>query len=245
MNRSAVEISRFQDDSPWLSGRVPDGYWDARTNRVFYLDWLGRRLGFISRDDWYQVCNTDFIRNHGGALLWRMYGSSVHAAMRDYRPLHEWIPWLFSKTPKGFWHKAANRQTYMEWLEGMLQIESEEDWYQVTKASFLENHGGGLLRNHYQGSILSALREYRPDYDWKPWLFPKVPHGFWNRPDNRQRYFQWLASRLRFRLLSDWHRLTKPDLFATGGSGLLHGYYAGSLARLRNEVVAMKFYERS
>jgi len=243
MSMPAVEISRFRDNWPWLFGRVPDGYWELRENRVSYLKWLGKRLGFVSRDDWYRVCNTDFRRNHGGTLLQRIYGSSTYVAMQDYQPRYEWIPWLFSKTPKGFWQEAENRKSYMEWLEGVLQIGREDDWYQVTNVSFQEHCGAGLLQNYYQGSILSALREYRPDYDWKPWLFPKVPRGFWEQPDNRERYFEWLASRRRFRSLSDWQRLTRRDLSAAGGGGLFCSYYRGSLARLRDEVVSMKLCE--
>ncbi|NQT14305.1 MAG: hypothetical protein HQ582_16230 [Planctomycetes bacterium] len=245
MNMSAAEFSRSRNDRPWLSGRVPNGYWDVRDNRVFYLRWLGQHLGFVRRDDWYRVCNTDFTRNHGGTLIHQVYGSSTYVAMQDYQPQYGWIPWLFSKTPKGFWREAENRKSYMQWLERTLQIGSEEDWYQVTSASFHENRGAGLLQNHFQGSILSALREYRPDYDWKPWLFPKVPHGFWNQPDSRRRYFQWLANRLRFRAWNDWRRLATRDLSATGGGGLFYGYYGGSLARLRAEVVSMKLCERT
>ena len=237
---STVEVSRFRDSKPWLSGRVPDGYWDSRENRVLYIDWLGQHLGFATQDDWYQVCNTDFVHNHGGALLWRVYNSSGHAAMQDYQPQYEWIPWLFAKTPKGVWEEVENRRAYMEWLGGVLQIRTEEDWYQVTKTSFLENRGSGLLRNYYGGSILAAVREYRPDYDWRPWLFPKVPNGFWNLPENRRRYLEWLASRHGFRSLSDWQGLTKQDLSETGAAGLFSGYYHGSLARLQNEVESMK-----
>jgi hypothetical protein len=244
-NMSVVEISHFRDDRPWLFGRVPDGYWNARENRVCYIEWLGKHLGFAGREEWYQARNMDFIRNHGGTLIQKYYISSVYVAMRDYAPRYKWIPWLFSQTPKGFWQKAENRKSYMKWLEGLLQIESEDDWYLVSRASFAENSGAGLLGNHYNGSILSALREYRPDYDWKPWGFPKVPDGFWNQPDNRKQYFRWLASRLRFRSSSDWHRLTKRDLSTTGGGGLFCSHFNGSLARLRDEAVSMKVCERT
>ena len=226
-------------ETPWLSGRVPDGYWDVRENRESYLDWLGRHLGFAGQEDWYRVCNSDFIRNHGATLLQQVYCSSVYVAMQDYRPQYEWIAWLFCKTPRGFWRKAGNRRSYMEWLERTLRIGSEEEWYGVTKESFAENHGAGLLQNHYRGSVLSALREYLPSYDWKPWLFAKVPHGFWNESDNRRRYLKWLARRLGLRSSSDWRCLTKLELSRTGGYGLFSSHYAGSLTRLRDEAAVM------
>ncbi len=321
MKMFAAESIRSSNEHPWLSGRVPDGYWDLRENRMLYLDWLGQQLGLVTQDDWYQVGATDFIRNHGGALFWRTYNSSVHLAMEDYQPQCGWLPWRFSKTPRGFWQEAENRRSYMQWLESILeigriedwyqltkdtfaenggggllcniyrgsilsalreyrpdcdwkpwffpkvphgfwkeaenrrsfmewlevtlQIGREEDWYQLTKESFNENGGAGLLKNHYRSSILSAVREYRPDYNWKPWLFSKVPHGFWNELGNRRQYLEWLADHLRFRSLSDWHHLTNRDLSTTGGGGLFCSHYGRSMARLREEVVSLRLCERT
>ena len=127
---SVVEISHFRDDRPWLFGRVPDGYWKARENRVCYIEWLGKQLGFAGREEWYQARNMDFIRNHGGTLIRKYYISSVYVAMRDYAPRYKWIPWLFSQTPKGFWQKAENRKSYMKWLEGLLkEAGSIQTWW--------------------------------------------------------------------------------------------------------------------
>ena len=228
-----------QLDDPWTSGRVPNGFWESRENRVLYMDWLGRRLGFANPEDWYQSCNSHFTRNHGRTLLQKTYHSSVQIAVQDYQPHYEWIPWLFSKIPKGFWLKARNRHAYLEWLSRRLGFHSEEDWYQLTNAAFIENHGCGLLMNHYRGSILSALHDYRPDYDWKPWVLSKVPRGFWSVPDNRKRYFQWLAERLTFDGASDWKSLTKQDLYETGAAGLFVQSYGGSLTRIRDDVMRM------
>jgi hypothetical protein len=243
MITSTSTCPQFQERRPWLFGRVPDGYWDSHENRVEYLDWLGERLGLVNINDWYQVRNFHFIRNHGGTLLSKVYDSSVLVAMLDYEPQYEWLPWLFAKKPKGYWQVSGNRHSFMQWLELTLPVETEDDWYRVTRADFVENGGAGLLVNFYQGSVLSALREYRPDRDWMPWLFPKVPCGFWNSSENRLHYFRWLGERLRFHSINDWTHLTVRELRATGGAGLFSGFYSGSLKRVRNEVVSMRLCE--
>jgi hypothetical protein len=200
------------------------------------MDWLGEKYGFVTPEDWYQLQNTHFLTNHGGTLLNRVYDSSVQNALKDYRPGYKWIPWLFSKTPKGFWHQAANRLAYMSWLERRLKIRKDEDWYQVTKETFLENSGAGLFIRHYRGSVLSALTEYKPDVDWKPWLFRSVPNGFWKSEENCCRYFAWLADQLHIDSVSQWRRLSKDDLLKSGGSVLLYTRYAGSVNRLRDHL---------
>ena len=58
--------------------------------------------------------------------------------MRDMLPDYAWLPWLFSKAPRGFWDEAENRRAYMKWLQGTLQLETEENWYQLTEESFNE-----------------------------------------------------------------------------------------------------------
>jgi hypothetical protein len=227
-------------DQPWLSGRVPNGFWNARENRVAYLEWLGERLGYVRTPDWYQVVNVHFNQNHGGSLLNRICRASVLVAMQDFRPQYEWIPWLFSKTPAKFWHQSENRRSYMKWLELRLGIQDEQDWYQVSQQSFVENHGATLLLNRYRGSILTAVHEYRPDYDWKPWLFSRVPRGFWSVPENRRSYFSWLAVRFEFKTPSDWLSLERRDLRETGGWGLLSDHFSGSRRKLLDEVATME-----
>ncbi|MCP4785291.1 MAG: hypothetical protein GY903_01555 [Fuerstiella sp.] len=229
-------LSAIESDHVWLDGRVPNGYWHERRNRVAYMNWLGMNLRFVRCEDWYQVRNRDFRRNSGATMLDRFYGSSVLEALRDLVPDYDWLPWLFSKTPRGYWDDAENRQAYMQWLERKLQISCEEDWYEQSERSFDENRGRGLLTNYYHGSILSALQEYRPDVGWKPWCFRKVPNGYWRLPGNRRRYFEWLADRLHFRSLNDWDSLTRQTVRETGGAGLLSHVFGGSLLRLRNDV---------
>jgi len=228
-------------DLPWLDSRVPNGYWETRENRVKYLDWLGQQLGFQSLSDWYQLSNSHFMSNSGGTLLQRFYGSSALSAMEDYRPEVDWMPWRFAKTPKGFWLELNNRRTYLKWLGEKLEFECEEDWYQLSKTSFLNYYGSGLLRNFYQGSILSAMYEIYPEYDWKPWLMSKVPRGFWNFPKNRMRYAVWLVEKLKLTSTADLHSLSQQDFRDHNGAGLLCDFYRGSLSRFQDDLGSMSF----
>jgi hypothetical protein len=232
----AENCDHMNPEFPWLQRRVPDGYWNQRPHRIDYIDWLGMRLGFSESEDWYQLRNRDLNGNRGGSLLRGIYGSSVLAAMRDYWPEVEWIPWLFSKTPAGYWSVSENRQTFMSWLEKQLKISKSEDWYAVDDRDFTNNGGSGLLWNQYRGSVLSALREYRPDVDWKPWLFRKVPNGFWEDQANRRQYYHWLAGRIGYQSVKDWERLTREIVRDTRASFILERYFRGSMPALRADI---------
>lgn len=229
-----METSAERSLRPWVNGRVPSGYWDTRENRVAYIQWLGEQIGFVEIDDWYQIRARHF-RDHGGGALLKFYKSSVLGAMQDFLPDYCWLPWLFGRTPSGFWAKSENRACYMRWLEQKLQIVRHQDWYQLDETVFRDSGGLGLFSNHYGGSMLSALRDYRPDVEWKPWLFRKVPNGFWESPENRQHYFGWLIRHLSIRQDAELTQLTRQVVRETHGDYLLNRYYRGSMSALESE----------
>ena len=228
------------DELPWLQGRVPNGYWDVRENRVRYLNWLAQRSGFHAPSDWYGARKSDFQKNGGGGLLRNEYRSSVLVAMHDYLPNYEWKPWMFGGAPKGFWKCRENRCRYLAWLAEQLGIRRTDDWYAVTGADFFDNHGGGLLNNEFKGSVQALLLDYRPHYPWKAWCFSSVPQCFWSKPKNRRSYLQWLGEQLGFQTRQDWQQLRREHFYANNGSGVFVGYYHGSTEQALRELFTVE-----
>ena len=64
---AAIPGADFKD---WLFKRVPKDFWRQKNNRVAYLDWLGEKLSFTKKDNWYFSSNDDFKRNRGAGLLY-------------------------------------------------------------------------------------------------------------------------------------------------------------------------------
>lgn len=216
---------------PWLLGRVPHGYWDSRTNRVSYMRWLGVRLGYRKADDWYAITRLHFQQNHGGGLLGGVYNDSPQTAMQDFMPRRQWWPWLFKRTPQGFWQDIRNRRAFIDYLEERLGIKSKEDWYRVRKQDFADHRGAGLLHNYYGDSVLAAVRELRPRTLWDEWRFDMVPQGYWLSADNLRRYMDWLGEQLGIRTPHLWYCVTAEDVRQHHGITPLtmHG---GSVCRL-------------
>ena len=86
-----------------------------------------------------------------------------------------------------------------------------EDWYVLTSATVRRFGGSGLLQSYYRGSQQNMLRDYLPWYDWKEWLFPKVPGGFWMDLANCRRYLEWLGEKLGFDEPEDWYVTGRED----------------------------------
>ncbi|MFW6059087.1 MAG: hypothetical protein ACODAQ_02835 [Phycisphaeraceae bacterium] len=207
-----------------MRGRVPNGYWRVRANRVRYMQWLRQRLGIRKPDDWYCLKRQHFLDNYGGGLLATIYHHSPLAALRDYMPNHPWKPWLLTSSPQRFWHDRRNRIWYMDWLGQQLGFETIEDWHQLSQQDFHDHHGTGLLGMYYGNSPLRALKDYKPRVKWREWEFGAVTQGFWQKRENRIRYMNWLGEQLGFRKAEDWYHVTRRHFRENRGEPMLRAY---------------------
>ncbi len=226
---SAAVIEYFPEYKwkEWLFNNAPNNFWNKPDNRRQYMQWLGEILGFKNPEDWYTITAKDFQSNKGDGLLQRYYRGSPSAAVKEYFPDYKWKEWLFDNAPINFWNKPGNRRRYMQWLGEVLGFKKPEDWYKITQKDF-DRHKGVRFLSYYQNSPSVAVMDYLPEYEWKEWLFNNAPNNFWNKPDNRRRYMQWLGEKLSFRKPEDWYRVTKKDFESNKGGGFLAGYYQSS-----------------
>lgn len=213
---------REYDWKEWLFKSCPRTFWNNRRNHRRYMKWLGEQLGIRRPSDWYKVSNRDFTRHKGGAFLLH-YNSTISAAVMANIPHHDWKEWLFRKIPKGLWHSRHNRRRYMEWLAGKLRLPGLEGWYTVTRSQ-IEAHRGSNLLKLFAGSPYLLVKDVYPHYDWKEWMFARVPLGYWKSRDNRRRYLKWLGRQLGFRKPTDWYRVRKEDFTRNYGGGLVASY---------------------
>jgi len=233
-------LAILQDYRPkykWLEWRftmVSDGFWDSRTNRCRYLDWLGQQLGFTGPDDWYQLSERDLQQHHGSRLLHK-FRSSPSAIVKDYLPRHRWQEWRFAHAPNKFWQEAANCHRYLDWLGRHLGFRRPEDWYRLSERHLREWYGGCLLKK-FGGSPSAIVKDYLPRYRWQEWRFVSVPKGFWEELVNRRRYLDWLGKHLGFRRHEDWYTITSSDFTQWYGGSLLN-VYNGSVQALVKEYL--------
>ena len=132
--------------------------------------------------------------------------------------------WLPGPVPKFFWQDQAHCRDYLLWLADRLGFRGMADFYRLEfSVTGVRNHGCGLVK--YWGTVaLAAVQDCFPEYDWKPWLFPTVPHGFWDSSANRQSYLIWLGEELGFHRPEAWYQIEVKDLVVHHGATLLCRY---------------------
>ncbi len=131
----------------WKFDRTPKNFWEQRENRVRYLKWLGKELGFRRMADWYALTREDIETRHGNQLV-KFYHGSPLAAVLDCFPEKNWEEWKFARVPVAFWKKKANRDRYFAWLAKTLKLKTESDWQKVRRTDLKQNYGGGLLAEY-------------------------------------------------------------------------------------------------
>ena len=208
---------------PWMFQSAPQGYWKDRENRMQYMEWLGVKLGFTGHADWYGVSKNDFETNSGAGLT--RYIGGVKKAVEDFLGATDSFPWLFDNSGGNHWNDHRTRLDYLSWLAAKLGYSRTEDWYNVTKSDFFENHGAGFL-DRYKNSPFRALTD-NYDYDFLPWLFEKSPDG-WSNSEITQKYLRWLEARMGWRTPEDWYQISQKILDENYGGWLYRTKYRKS-----------------
>jgi hypothetical protein len=160
------------------------------------------------------------------------YDDKLANAIQFAFPEHKFLPWMFRHTPPGFWNKAENQRWFFDWLgQTSLKFDSMDRWYSITGATIQKNGGGGLLRRHYGGSPIAALKSVYPEHNWLEWKFDCVPRSWWSDPQNQRHFFDWLGTeKLNVRQMTDWYSISSRLLRQNGGGALLVKKYGGSPA---------------
>lgn len=66
-------------------------------------------------DVWYKVSAVQLAQLRVTSMLRLYYGGSLHSALKDLFPEHNWLGWNFSCAPRGFWSAADNRRQFFDW----------------------------------------------------------------------------------------------------------------------------------
>src|SRR5688572_3840282 len=81
----------------------------------------------------------------------------------------------------------------------------------------------------YGGSLVKALLNIYPDYNWKVWKFDVIPKGFWKDMTNQRNFFDWVGGELNVKTKEDWYKINSRDVTRKRDHKLLRKYYKDSL----------------
>lgn len=180
---------------------------------------------------WYRTRRIDIqrVNKQLASRIIHDYAGSMSAALIESFPEFNWQPWRFPRAPPGFWNDRKNRLQFMEYvaLEKSISV-WPDDWYLVDTETF-RRLGGRPLLAEYQDSLVIALQDLYPNFDWEPWRFKKAPSNFWQNTENRRRLWISIGKKLGYSAMEDWYQISYDDVVNNGGATVLKNYHSSSI----------------
>ena len=115
----------------------------------------------MSIEDWYNVSGAD-LSQYGARKLLNRHSGSPGATIRALFPSHEWLPWKFAVSAKGYWKSKDNQgkdnpacctvthlplvAVFMEWLGNTLGFSKMEHWYGIKGSDFIVNGAAPFIQ---------------------------------------------------------------------------------------------------
>lgn len=184
----------------------------------------------------YRVTVGHFLSNHGLGFL-KQHNNSPVRALRAIYTDHEFLPWLFSKTPKGHFNAVENRRAYVEWLKGKVGVSSFEE---LKQSHFVDNHGTGLLGMYGWScrDVLESLSSNPSEID-EGLKRPHKPVNYWSSLANQRAFLDSIGTKIGVtgNDLSPWYDVEQTTtLRRYGCSGLLRSHYDSSQYKMLRKV---------
>eukprot|EP00026_Physarum_polycephalum_P012645 Phypoly_transcript_12971.p1 GENE.Phypoly_transcript_12971~~Phypoly_transcript_12971.p1 ORF type:complete len:364 (+),score=48.65 Phypoly_transcript_12971:95-1093(+) len=146
--------------------------WDDKVICARYMDWLGDRLGYKKKEDWYSATTRNFTENSGGPLL-KKYGSSPASVIMSVYHSHPWLPWKFTIKKNTIVLKDELLPDFIKYVAGLLRVETVHDWYNISKNKIPDSISSIVRAN---GGLGHILKKVFPAHDWDMKLLAKTMH---------------------------------------------------------------------
>ena len=86
----------------WLDENCPGSIWRNYESHSLYAEWLSKKEGFKSLDDWYNTTPELFSENYGSSLLFKYYDKSIYDFVKKVYPDFNWDEAKFTNKTKAY-----------------------------------------------------------------------------------------------------------------------------------------------
>ncbi len=162
----------------WKFKYITKEWWLLEENKIKFLRWLEKEMGWTKPEDWYNISKKILSLNYGHFFT-NNYNCLVTPSI--LYPNYEFLPWKFKNVPKGWWNNINNITFFLKWLEKELGWSKPEDWYNITVDILCSNYGRTLLHTYNINDLPSILY---PNFSFKEECFKNVTRNFWENFDN-------------------------------------------------------------
>lgn len=199
--------------------KLASNYFNDMQNQKRYMDWLGSKLNYNNKSDYYNLKLSDFTTHYGDKLLMKYNNSPSRVVSHVYSD-HDWKGWLFSEASNLFWKDDQNVKDYMEWLGKKIEFNKMEDWYQIRCVHFFNNKGRSLLIR-FGSSPFKVVTHVFKDHPWEHFRFHRLPKNSKKIKEEALSIVKSAEYDLKITTPEDWYRISKLQLREVLGETLV------------------------
>ena len=237
-SKEEKEKISINNEFPWkFSTIITSNFWNNIKNKRKYFDWLSKELNIKSFEEWYSV-DPKIVSNkfYGKKLMkYRQTVLKFYQELQSAYPEYDFLPWKFYKSPRNIinvWKDFINHKKYFDFLSKTLNIQNNEDWYDVKMNDIYKTGGSTLLSTCYEDSLFKALTIIFPNIKFDQWKFKYLDMNTEPPPkevvtqEEYKKIVEILSDKLKIKTLDDWYRIGKQQL-ATANVNLIVKRYGG------------------
>ena len=205
----------FPDGKNIFKKQMKYQYWNDMDNVQHFLAKLKQKYNLTSPYEW-NLLTVDKIRLNGGSSLLKKY--SLYEIKNLGCPEGKFQN-VNRKNMKGIW-SDENINDFLQNLKDLYNLNSPEDWNSITKKHIMDSGGSGIFKRY---SLFDLKCLACPDSDLV--LNSKAKSsGFWKKEENIDDFLNMISTTLNLKTFEDWKRISRSQIIALGGRGLLSNF---------------------
>eukprot|EP00026_Physarum_polycephalum_P001339 Phypoly_transcript_01340.p1 GENE.Phypoly_transcript_01340~~Phypoly_transcript_01340.p1 ORF type:complete len:1070 (+),score=142.73 Phypoly_transcript_01340:227-3436(+) len=209
---------------------LPRNYWGDLANRREFFREFAANEGFdaLLPENWYNMNVTRFQSYKGGFAVLSYYEGDWTKALIHVFPDIGLDKSKLTYVPRTFWHVSDRKNIFLDFARYKgFDPTNFSNWYMVRKEEiFPYKDMKSVLEQHYEGSLLAALKHLFPSFD----KMPRSPTAFWKDKKNQRAVFEAIAKAKGFDPLvaENWYSLKYDTVISFKGGTSTLSHYDGS-----------------
>ena len=201
----------------------PIGFWNKKSNILYFLKEIGNKNQLQSFDDWNKTITRKYIESlNGGNLLLQKYSLFELKCLAFPEGKLKFEKSKREPKPFGFWEDKSNILHFLNEIKEKYNFNTPNDWNNLSTKQ-IQLHGG------------SSLLQYHSLYDIKclacpegKLLFDKPnsmkPFGYWKNRENILQFLNKVKEKYNLQSPDDWNEISQKEIYSMGGGVLLNKF---------------------
>ena len=130
-----------------------------------FMDKLFIKFKLNSLDEWLNILK-ERIKDEKGFNLLRKYNFDLKKLLLSIYPNYPWLSLSFKIHPTKYFKSIENQQKFMDKLFKKFNLNSFDDWKNISREKIKKNGGESLVTTHYKDNFHLLISTIYPNFPW-------------------------------------------------------------------------------